>query len=33
VARSLEQIIYEPGTFVNWDAAIVGFDALIGTTH
>ena len=33
VARSPEQIFYEAGAFVNRDATIVGFDALIGTTH
>jgi rhamnulokinase len=33
VARSFEQITYEPRVSADWDAAIVGFDALINATH
>jgi len=30
LARSFEQIIYQPHASGDWDAAIVGFDALVG---
>jgi rhamnulokinase len=33
VAGSFDQIIYEPRAAADWDAAIVGFDALISATH
>ena len=33
VASSFEQSIYEPRTSTDWDAAIVGFDALINATN
>jgi rhamnulokinase len=33
VTRSFEQIIYEPRTSTDWDAAIEGFNRLINTTN
>ncbi len=33
VGASLDQVIYEPHTTADWDAAIVGFDALISAAH
>src|SRR5262245_17619730 len=33
VVRSFEQSIYEPCASADWDAAIVGFDALVSATR
>jgi rhamnulokinase len=33
IAASFEQGIYEPRTSANWEAAIVGFDALVSVTE
>ena len=33
VAASFEQVIYQPRVSADWDAAIVGFDALVSATH
>jgi rhamnulokinase len=32
VAASFEQVTYQPHVSTDWDAAIIGFDALVGAT-